>query len=100
MDLSEINHLAKLARLKLSPEEAENYAQKLTAIFQYTQKINQINTENISPMSHAIPLELNQETLRPDLNHLNNLSKLDKNIYLNLSQDSEQGFFTTPPSIE
>ncbi len=98
MDLSEINRLANLSRLKLSPEEAENYAQKLTAIFQYIQKINQINTDAILPMAHAIPLELEFNSLREDLGF--EISQDQKNLFLNLSSQSEQGFFTTPPSIE
>ena len=83
MDLSEINHLANLSRLKLSPAEAENYAQKLTAIFEYVQKINQINTDHILPMAHAIPLALQFDHLRKDLGF--EINSDQKNCFLNLS---------------
>ena len=98
MNLSDIKQLANLAQLGLSPDESLRYAEKLTAIFAYVQKIDQINTDSILPMAHPIPLELKFNQLREDVGHPINQDQ--KDLFLNLSLQSEQGFFTTPPSIE
>ncbi|MFA6430820.1 MAG: Asp-tRNA(Asn)/Glu-tRNA(Gln) amidotransferase subunit GatC [Candidatus Margulisiibacteriota bacterium] len=52
-----VDHIAKLARLALSDEEKELYAKQLSAILEYANNLNKIDTTNILPTSHAIPMK-------------------------------------------
>lgn len=52
----EVEHVAKLARLELTEEEKERYTQQFSNIFDYFNQLSEVNTENIEPMAHAIPM--------------------------------------------
>ena len=43
----EIEHIAELARLKLSPEEIKKYARELGSILDYVKMLEEVNTEGI-----------------------------------------------------
>ena len=59
----EVQHVAKLARLKLSGEELEQMHTQLTSILSYVDRLSAIDTEKVSPTFHAVPLDA---PLRPD----------------------------------
>ncbi len=50
----QIKNLAKLARLKLSDEEIESLAEDLSKILNYVKKIEELNLENIEPLTSII----------------------------------------------
>ena len=50
IDQKTIEHIAKLARLKVSPEEATEYGEQLTKVLAHFQQISKLNTENIEPL--------------------------------------------------
>lgn len=54
--IKEVEHVAKLARLELSEDEKTRYSEQLGAIIDYVQQMNEVDTSNVEPMSHAIPL--------------------------------------------
>ncbi len=56
IDSEEVHHIAKLARLNLSPEEAKEIGSNLEDILRYVELLNQLDTSNVTPTSHAIPL--------------------------------------------
>ena len=58
-----VSHLAKLSRLRFSETELETFTHDLGDIFNYATLLNQVDTETISPSSHAIPL---QNVMKPD----------------------------------
>ncbi len=45
----EVSHVANLARLHLSPEEVEAMARQLDDILTYVAKLNELDTEGITP---------------------------------------------------
>lgn len=49
---SEVKHVAKLARLKLSDSEIESYQKDLNAILTYAGMLAELDTENVPPMHH------------------------------------------------
>lgn len=53
----EVEHVAILARLELTEEEKEKYTQKFSNILDYFNQLNEVNTENIEPMTQAIPMK-------------------------------------------
>ena len=55
--------MAVLARLDLTPDEQEQLAGHLDRILDYMDKLNELDTEGVEPMSHAVDVV---NVLRPD----------------------------------
>lgn len=53
---SQVEHIAKLARLQLSSEETLFYRDNMEKILDYVQQLDALDTENVEPAYHAIPL--------------------------------------------
>lgn len=52
----EVKHVAKLARLELTEEETEKYSKQLGEILKYVEQMNEIDTKDVEPMPHPIPV--------------------------------------------
>ena len=59
----EIRHVAILARLDLTPDEQERLTGQLGRILEYMDKLNELDTSGVEPMSHAVDAV---NVLRPD----------------------------------
>jgi len=53
----DVEHVAKLARLGLSDDEKKLFTQQLSNILDYAETINRLDTKNVAPTSHAIPMK-------------------------------------------
>jgi len=60
----EIEHIALLARLSLSEEEKDLFGSQLSSILGYMEKLDELDTKNIEPTSHVLPL---RNVMRDDL---------------------------------
>ena len=56
ISFEEVEHVAKLARLALSEEERERMRAQLDAILTYIDKLNELDTSQVEPTSHVIPV--------------------------------------------
>jgi aspartyl-tRNA(Asn)/glutamyl-tRNA(Gln) amidotransferase subunit C len=54
--LAEVEQVARLARLELSPAEKERMRRELDGILSYIDKLRRVDTEGVEPTSHAIPM--------------------------------------------
>ena len=63
IDDKTIQHIAKLARLKISPEDAVEYGEQLTKVLNHFKQISQIDTAGVEPL--VTPSEIDFYT-RPD----------------------------------
>lgn len=52
----EVAHLAHLARLDVTDDELDRFAQQLDVILQSIQTIGEVSAQDIPPTSHAVPL--------------------------------------------
>lgn len=52
-----VSYVAELSRLKLNDEQAETTRKGLGEIIGYMDILNNIDTEGVEPMSHALPLK-------------------------------------------
>ena len=57
IDLEQVRHIAHLARLELSSEEEEKFTRQLGRILSYVEKLKELDTANVSPTSHVLPLK-------------------------------------------
>jgi aspartyl-tRNA(Asn)/glutamyl-tRNA(Gln) amidotransferase subunit C len=55
--VSDVEHVARLARLELSQDEKTLFAGQMGDILGYVEKLKELNTEGILPTSHAVPME-------------------------------------------
>jgi len=55
--IEDVEHVASLARLTFTEEEKKLYAQQLSTILHYIDKLNELDTKDIEPTSHAIRLK-------------------------------------------
>ena len=53
----EIEHLGKLARLLLTDKEKEQYAKELSAILEYVEQLQEVDTENVPETNQVTGLE-------------------------------------------
>ena len=67
--MKEVERVAQLARLELSPEERERMREQLDRILGYIDKLRQLDTAGVEPTSHAVPIVnvFREDELRPCL---------------------------------
>ncbi|CAH2032176.1 Asp-tRNA(Asn)/Glu-tRNA(Gln) amidotransferase subunit GatC [Trichlorobacter ammonificans] len=90
---SDIDHVAVLARLALRDEEKELFTAQMEAILSYVETLNELDTTNVSPTSHAVPL---QNAFRPDTVQ----PSLGIDAALANAPDRSDSYFRVPPVIE
>ncbi len=54
---AQVEHIARLARLNLTPEEIERYTTELTVILDYIDQLKSVNTEGVEPQNQFITAE-------------------------------------------
>ncbi|EUJ37038.1 asparaginyl/glutamyl-tRNA amidotransferase subunit C [Listeria weihenstephanensis FSL R9-0317] len=59
-----VERVANLARLEVSDQEAENFATQLEKIIHMVEKLEELDTANVEPTSHAIEVS---NVLREDV---------------------------------
>ncbi|MDI3518239.1 MAG: aspartyl-tRNA(Asn)/glutamyl-tRNA(Gln) amidotransferase subunit [Caldanaerobacter sp.] len=90
---SEVEYIAKLARLKFTEEEIEAMAQELSKILDYVNKLNELDTENVEPTAHIVPIHnvFREDEVKPSMPR--------EKVLMNAPY-KEQGCFKVPKIIE
>jgi aspartyl-tRNA(Asn)/glutamyl-tRNA(Gln) amidotransferase subunit C len=65
----QVLHVARLARLELTPEEVERFGGELSKVLDHIELIGQLDLEDVPPTSHVIDVEnaLRADVPRPSL---------------------------------
>jgi len=65
--LAEVEHVARLARLDLTPEEKERMRSQLDAILGYVEQLQRVDTAGVEPTAHVLPLAnvMRDDEVRP-----------------------------------
>jgi len=63
IEREQVEHVAKLARLRLSDEEIARMAEELSGVLEHVDKISELDLEGVEPTAHVIELV---NVLRPD----------------------------------
>lgn len=93
IDKKQVEYVARLARLTLTEEEKETYTSQLNDILDYAAKLDQLDTKDIVPTAHVLPLK---NVLREDkTGHC-----LDQERVLANAPEKEEGMFKVPRVIE
>jgi aspartyl-tRNA(Asn)/glutamyl-tRNA(Gln) amidotransferase subunit C len=60
----DVDHVAALARLGITPEERERFAQQLSVILEHFRALQELDTEQIPPTAQVLDL---RNVMRPDV---------------------------------
>jgi aspartyl-tRNA(Asn)/glutamyl-tRNA(Gln) amidotransferase subunit C len=93
IDRKTVEHVAKLARLELSPEELDRYGQQLAAILEYIAKLEKLDVSGLEPLTHAADAA---NVFRADLP----VPGLPRNEALKNAPERSDDFFIVPKIIE
>lgn len=53
---NEVRHVARLARIALSPDDVERFTAQLSSILDHFSALAAVDTEGIEPTAHPLPL--------------------------------------------
>ena len=56
IERKDVEHVARLARLALTDAELERMRAQLNGILTYIEKLNELDTRDVEPTAHAVPL--------------------------------------------
>jgi aspartyl-tRNA(Asn)/glutamyl-tRNA(Gln) amidotransferase subunit C len=89
----EVQRVAMLARLQLTPEEEERLTEQLDNILQYVEKLNQLDTSGIEPFTQAVDMTI---SMREDVV----TNEPNAELLLSNAPAQENNFFQVPKIIE
>lgn len=89
ISIKDVEHVAKLARLELTEDEKQKYTKQLSDILKYANELNEVDTEGVEPMSHALPFY--NVTRCDDVK-----CEISKDELMKNGPDVEDGFFKVP----
>jgi aspartyl-tRNA(Asn)/glutamyl-tRNA(Gln) amidotransferase subunit C len=93
LSLEEVEHIAALARLELTDEEKTRFQGQLSAILDYAQRLQTLDTTNIPPTARVLP---ERSMLRPDRAR----PGLSLDDLLRNAPQAEADQFRVPPVLE
>ncbi|MGD6830549.1 Asp-tRNA(Asn)/Glu-tRNA(Gln) amidotransferase subunit GatC [Sutcliffiella halmapala] len=53
----QVKHVAHLARLAISEEEAVMFTSQLDAIISFAEQLNELDTDHVQPTTHVLPMK-------------------------------------------
>lgn len=97
LSLDDISRIARLARIEISPAEAEQTRAQLNNILAFVEQLQAVNTEGIEPMAHAVAHDaLLVQRLRPDA-----VTEADRrDDFQAIAPETEAGLYLVPKVIE
>ena len=93
IDLKTIKHISKLSRISVDDAKANKLAGDLNSIFDFIEKLNELNTDNVEPLTSVA-----ETTLKLRADEVKNENIRDK--ILKNSPEENEDFFVVPRVVE
>ena len=93
IDLKTIKHISKLSRISVDDEKAKKLAEDMNSIFDFIEKLNELNTDNVEPLTSVAETTLK---LRADEVKSENI----RDQILKNSPEENEDFFVVPRVVE
>ena len=93
IDLKTIKHISKLSRISVDDAKADKLAEDLNSIFDFIEKLNELNTDNVEPLTSVAETTLK---LRADEVKSENI----RDQILKNSPEENEDFFVVPRVVE
>jgi aspartyl-tRNA(Asn)/glutamyl-tRNA(Gln) amidotransferase subunit C len=86
---ADVEHVARLARLALEPEEVERFTEQLGVILEHAADVEALELDDVPPTAHPLPLVnvLREDEVRPSV---------DRDEVLAQAPAAEDGRFRVP----
>lgn len=93
LDPDAVRHVAHLARLSMSEEEVAAYAEQLSEVLGYIDKLNELDTSEVEPTAHPLPVAnvFRADEIRPHWGPAEALAN---------APDKEATFFRVPKVLD
>lgn len=93
ISIRDVEHVANLARLALTPAETEQFTEQLNKILEHAQELQQLQLDDVEPTSHVLPIEnvMREDQSRQWLTHEEALAN---------APDKDAGQFRVPAVME
>ncbi len=93
IDLKTVKHISKLARISIDEEKAKKLAGDLNSIFEFIEKLNKLNTDEVEPLTSIAEttLQLRKDEIK---------SKNIRDQILKNSPSENKDFFVVPKVVE
>ena len=91
--MKDVEHIAKLAKLNFTEDEKAGFTVQFNEILSFMEKLNELDTSNVEPLSHVIELQnvLREDKVKEPLS--------TENALKNAPSHTEQ-FFKVPKVID
>ena len=93
IDLKTVKHISKLSRISIDEEKAKKLSKDLNSIFKFIEKLNELDTKNVEPLSSIVQKNLK---LRKDQVKSKNI----REDILKNSPENNKDFFVVPKVVE
>ena len=93
IDLKTIKHISKLSRISVSEQKAEKLVNDLNSIFDFIEKLNELKTDNVEPLT-----SIAETTLKLRIDEVK--SKNLRNEIIKNSPQENVDYFVVPKVIE
>jgi len=93
VSVEEVRYIAELARLRFSEDEERLLARQMSDILHYMDQLNELDTEDVAPMSHVLDLYnvFRSDEVKPRITH---------DEALRNAPDADSDYFRVPKVIE
>ena len=93
IDLKTVKHISKLSRISIDEEKAKKLSKDLNSIFKLIEKLNELDTKNVEPLSSIVQknLKLRKDQIK---------SKNIREDILKNSPENNKDFFVVPKVVE
>ena len=93
IDLKTVKHISKLSRISVDDQKAKKLEKDLNSIFKWIEKLNELNTDNVEPLT-----SIAETTLRLRKDQI--LSKNIREDILKNSPKDNKDYFVVPKVVE
>ena len=93
IDLKTIKHISKLSRISVDEKRAEKLADDLNSIFEFIEKLNELKTDDVKPLT-----SIAETTLKFRSDEIKS-KNIREQIIKNAPEDNED-YFVVPKVIE
>ncbi len=69
IDQAQVRKFARLSRLDLTDDEVEEFTGQLSAVLDYVEKMNELDTTGVEPLAHCLPISnvLREDSVKESL---------------------------------
>lgn len=93
VSIDQVRYIASLARLRFTEDEEERLAEEMNEILGYVEKLNELDTSGVPPMSHVLDLH---NVVREDVAE----TRISRDEALKNAPDADSAYIRAPKVIE